>query len=78
MLQGINEKPKQATINAHQQLLSQFQEGVNNQIFVSDVEILTLQEKTNRQLRLHEMLQEHSKDASLIFMSLPMPRQVKL
>lgn len=34
-----------------------------------------LQDKTNRQLRLRELLLENSKDASLVVMSLPMPRK---
>jgi len=32
-------------------------------------------EKTNRHLRLHELLQEHSKDSEMIFLTLPMPRK---
>jgi solute carrier family 12 (sodium/potassium/chloride transporter), member 2 len=42
---------------------------------ITDLELATLQAKTNRQLRLREMLMENSKDSSLIVMSLPMPRK---
>lgn len=35
----------------------------------------TLHEKSNRQMRLRELLQEHSSEANLIIMSLPMPRK---
>ncbi|XP_053405857.1 solute carrier family 12 member 3-like isoform X2 [Mercenaria mercenaria] len=38
-------------------------------------EMLLLKEKTNRQMRLRELLQEHSMDASLIVMTLPVPRK---
>jgi len=31
--------------------------------------------KTNRQLRIHELVVKHSKDAALVVMSLPMPRK---
>ncbi|XP_061403574.1 solute carrier family 12 member 3-like isoform X1 [Lethenteron reissneri] len=38
---------------------------------ISDHEILTLREKTNRQLKLNELMHEHSKDAALIVVSMP-------
>ncbi|KAL3182118.1 hypothetical protein MRX96_035142 [Rhipicephalus microplus] len=43
--------------------------------FVSDSEILAVKEKTNRHLRLHELLRQYSPGASLIVMTLPMPRK---
>ncbi|XP_052280558.1 solute carrier family 12 member 2-like isoform X2 [Dreissena polymorpha] len=41
----------------------------------SEDQMLLLKEKTNRMIRLRELLQEHSKDASLIVMTLPVPRK---
>lgn len=76
MLQGITDKPKEETIIMHQNLLKGFLEGQNEKVFVTETEIHQLEEKTNRHLRLREMLLKHSSDASLIVMSLPMPRQV--
>lgn len=76
MLQGITEKPKEETIIMHQNLLKGFMEGQNERVFVSETELKQLEEKTNRHLRLREMLLKHSSQASLIVMSLPMPRQV--
>lgn len=78
MLQGITDRPKDATIQMHEKLLDGFREGQNEKCFVSDVEIQQQKEKTYRQLRLREMLLKHSSNASLIVMSLPMPRQVSL
>lgn len=78
MLHGMSQKPSQASIDLHSKLLEGFKEGVNQECFVPDTERATLEEKTNRQLRLHELLVEHSTAASLIVMSLPMPRQVKI
>ncbi|XP_077555492.1 solute carrier family 12 member 2-like [Haemaphysalis longicornis] len=43
--------------------------------FVSESEILAVKEKTNRHLRLHELLRQYSTGASLIVMTLPMPRK---
>lgn len=77
MLEGVTEKPKPETIAMHSLLLHGFLEGQggHHECFVSDLERSTLLEKTYRQLRLREMLLEHSSNASLIVMSLPMPRK---
>lgn len=77
MLQGITDRPQDSTIKMHDQLLEGFMEGQNNECFVSRLEYKQLQEKTYRQLRLREMLEMYSSEASLIVMSLPMPRQVR-
>ena len=45
---------------------------------ISATELATLAEKTNRQLRLRELLRLNSADARLVVMSLPMPRKVGL
>ena len=42
---------------------------------VADTELITNKEKTNRHLRLAELLREHSSDAEMIMMTLPMPRK---
>lgn len=75
MLQEVKKSPQQETKNLHSKLLNGFLENENAECFVSDTERAALQEKTNRQLRLRELLLEHSSTASLIVMSLPMPRQ---
>lgn len=77
MLQGVNQKPAKETIDFHSRLLNGFREGDRAECFVSATEEATLQEKTYRQLRLRELLLQHSTSASLIVMSLPMPRQVR-
>lgn len=76
MLQGVTEKPKESTILMHSKLLEGFMEGQSPECFVSHTELKQLEEKTYRQLRLREMLLEHSNTASLIVMSLPIPRKV--
>lgn len=75
MLQDLKNVPKPGTQELHSKLLHGFNEGENTECFISDMEKATLQEKTNRQLRLRELLLQHSKSASLVVMSLPMPRQ---
>lgn len=76
MLQGINDQPQEETINLHNKVLEGFMEGQNSESFISIADYKQLREKTYRQLRLREMMIRHSSDASLIVMSLPMPRQV--
>ena len=45
---------------------------------IVEEEKLANKEKTNRHLRLAEMLQEHSKQAQLIFLTLPLPRKASV
>lgn len=74
MLQGVYDMPKQDTINRHRALLSDFITEDNSGAI--EEELKTLEEKTHRQLRLHELVKQHSINANLIVMSLPMPRKV--
>lgn len=76
LLEGVFDQPKEKTIQMHSKMLDGFLEGQNDQVFVSDAEREKLREKTYLHLRLREMLREHSQKASMIVMSLPMPRQV--
>lgn len=73
MLHDVKTRPKEETIEMHKKLLESF--GENEECSISNTEQDLLQEKTYLQLRLRELLLEHSTDASLIVMSLPMPRQ---
>lgn len=75
MLQGVTDPPKESSLRMHEKMLSGFLQGQNNDCFIPDEERERLQSKTNIQLRLRELLQEHSKNAVLVCMSLPMPRQ---
>lgn len=76
LLEGVFDQPREKTIQMHSKMLDGFLEGQNDQCFVSDAERDKLREKTYMHLRLREMLREHSQKASIIVMSLPMPRQV--
>lgn len=75
MLTDVKQKPKPETINLHKLLLDGFNEGQDSECTVTDTEKQILEAKTNLQLRLRELLLKHSTEASLIVMSLPMPRQ---
>ncbi|ETN67130.1 bumetanide-sensitive Na-K-Cl cotransport protein [Anopheles darlingi] len=71
----VTDTPKDSTILEHQELLSAVVDYNDDLPIVSESERRQLEIKTNRQLRLRELLLEHSKAASLIVMSMPVPRQ---
>lgn len=75
MLQDVKQQPKPETIQLHKLLLDGFNEGQNTDCTVTESEKAILEDKTNLQLRLRELLLKHSTEASLVVMSLPMPRQ---
>nr|AMO44056.1 Na+/K+/2Cl- cotransporter protein [Penaeus japonicus] len=47
----------------------------NEGLWISEAELLGQREKTNRHVRLRELLLENSREASLVVMTLPMPRK---
>lgn len=75
MLRDVKEQPTAETKEMHTHLLDGFNQGQNSDCIVTETEKSVLEDKTNLQLRLHELLLQHSRNASLIVMSLPMPRQ---
>ncbi|XP_054288120.1 bumetanide-sensitive sodium-(potassium)-chloride cotransporter isoform X2 [Macrosteles quadrilineatus] len=77
MIHDISEPPRQGTITFFENLISGFRESNKNntECVVTDDEYRSLREKTYRQLRLRELLQQHSRDSTLVVMSLPMPRK---
>uniref|UniRef100_A0A182JS22 Uncharacterized protein n=1 Tax=Anopheles christyi TaxID=43041 RepID=A0A182JS22_9DIPT len=76
MLQDVTQPPQPETVQMHQQLLKSFEHmpAHLSPPELSSPERVALAEKTHRQLRLREMLLEHSVEARLIVMSMPMPR----
>lgn len=77
MVTGITEKPQTSTVNFFNELLEGFREedGVDPEFCVTPTELTAMQQKTDRQLRLRELLLENSRDSQLVVMSLPMPRK---
>ncbi|XP_047506432.1 bumetanide-sensitive sodium-(potassium)-chloride cotransporter [Pieris napi] len=76
MVQDITEPPKPETKQLFEDTIQKFtEEAMGEDCLISKTELSTLCEKTNRQLRLRELLLANSKDARLVVMSLPMPRK---
>lgn len=44
-------------------------------VTITDSELMAIKEKSNRQMRLRELLLEHSQDAELVVVTLPIPRK---
>ncbi|KAL6255261.1 hypothetical protein P5V15_013599 [Pogonomyrmex californicus] len=73
-------KPAQAgTKTFFDSLIADFQESVDSKNsdddVIKDSELIAMKEKTNRHLRLRELLLENSMEANLVVMTLPMPRK---
>ncbi|XP_012217293.1 bumetanide-sensitive sodium-(potassium)-chloride cotransporter [Linepithema humile] len=73
-------KPAQASTKTFfDSLITDFQESADSKNadddIIKDSELMAMKEKTNRHLRLRELLLENSMEANLIVMTLPMPRK---
>ncbi|XP_012268643.1 bumetanide-sensitive sodium-(potassium)-chloride cotransporter isoform X2 [Athalia rosae] len=78
MVDDISVQPHADTQKFFETLISGFREkdGVENTDYtVTEAELQNLRDKTNRQLRLRELLLENSSDSTFVVMSLPMPRK---
>ncbi|KAK4881311.1 hypothetical protein RN001_004630 [Aquatica leii] len=70
----ISDKPNPKTVEFFNTVIEDFIDNEND-CKISEIELAALQEKTNRHLRLRELLLENSSKATLVVMSLPMPRK---
>ncbi|KAK0042108.1 solute carrier family 12 member 2, partial [Biomphalaria pfeifferi] len=82
VLPEINKKPSEESVRLFNSYLANWKldphKGETKTKFpwkTTDDELELLKEKTQRQIRLRELLLERSKDAALIVMTLPMPRK---
>ncbi|XP_059486359.1 bumetanide-sensitive sodium-(potassium)-chloride cotransporter [Neocloeon triangulifer] len=77
MIHNVSEKPHPSTNMFFEEIIKPFRErpGAADADVVKASELIALKYKTERQLRLRELLLQHSKDANLIVMTMPMPRK---
>ncbi|EDW68151.1 bumetanide-sensitive sodium-(potassium)-chloride cotransporter [Drosophila virilis] len=75
MLKGVQDQPRHDTMLKHKRLIEPFRRSPRNEFGITDEELHSMAEKTQRQLRIHELVVKHSSNASLVVMSLPMPRK---
>ena len=87
VIPDINLKPRKESLANFEKLIEPYRmfdeenpsEGggsKSNELWkIPDNEVIANKEKTYRQIRIQELLQEHSKDAALIMMTLPIARK---
>ncbi|CAJ0960951.1 unnamed protein product, partial [Mesorhabditis belari] len=78
VIADVGRKPKAETIAAWERLITPFvvpDGDENSEGMITESELSSQREKTCRQLRIGELLQEHSKEADLVVMTLPVPRK---
>ncbi|XP_022086932.1 solute carrier family 12 member 2-like isoform X2 [Acanthaster planci] len=83
IISDLNKKPKEESLRRFEELINPWilKEGAGETAEkfpwkITKDEVTTLKEKTTRQIRIRELLREHSREAQLIVMSLPIPRKL--
>ncbi|GMS79950.1 hypothetical protein PENTCL1PPCAC_2125 [Pristionchus entomophagus] len=76
VIADVGKKPNQRTLDAFNELIQPYrgEDGESNGL-ITDSELSAQREKTYRQLRIGELLKEHSSDADLVVVTLPVPRK---
>ncbi|XP_014254054.1 bumetanide-sensitive sodium-(potassium)-chloride cotransporter isoform X1 [Cimex lectularius] len=78
VIPDITKKPLEETSNYFDSLIKDFvvDDGhAEDGVLVGNAELSAMKDKTNRHLRLRELLHENSMNSNLIVMTLPMPRK---
>ncbi|XP_050667992.1 bumetanide-sensitive sodium-(potassium)-chloride cotransporter-like [Leptidea sinapis] len=75
MIRGLNVPPREETQLFFSTLIQDLRTDSESDTLIQDSELISLNVKTQRYLRLRELLLEHSSTSSMIVVTLPMPRQ---
>ncbi|CAG7828067.1 unnamed protein product [Allacma fusca] len=76
VIPDITSKAKEETKVEFEAMIKPFvNDDVTDGTAISSADIVTHREKTNRHLRLHELLLAHSKNSTFVVMTLPVPRK---
>ncbi|XP_045501321.1 bumetanide-sensitive sodium-(potassium)-chloride cotransporter-like isoform X2 [Colias croceus] len=75
IIQGLYDPPQNETIQMFNTIIERFRSDTKSDVLITEAELQRLQWKTYRHLRLRELLLENSSNASMVVMTLPMPRQ---
>ncbi|KAK9507128.1 hypothetical protein O3M35_008934 [Rhynocoris fuscipes] len=77
VIPDITKKPMEETALLFDSLIKGFinESGDDDGIYVNHAELSAMKDKTNRHLRLRELLMENSVNSNLVVMTLPMPRK---
>lgn len=79
VIPDISKQAQDKTKSFFDSLIASFQQtddpNATDDDVIKDSELIAMKEKTNRHLRLRELLLENSMEANLVVMTLPMPRK---
>ncbi|KFD63013.1 hypothetical protein M514_24780 [Trichuris suis] len=85
VIPDILRSPQDATTAEFNQLMDKFKTSENNSlqqemggdftVYTDDAELASMKLRTNEQLRIREEMLQHSKDANLVVVTLPVPRK---
>ncbi|XP_039291807.1 bumetanide-sensitive sodium-(potassium)-chloride cotransporter-like isoform X3 [Nilaparvata lugens] len=82
LIPDITKKPQEETTLFFENLIKDLKAPENDeegkeedQGYITEADLMATKDKTNRHLRLRELLLENSTDAELVVMTLPMPRK---
>ncbi|XGW16877.1 hypothetical protein V3C99_001928 [Haemonchus contortus] len=76
VITGFDHPPNKSTMQEFQQLVAPFKNGgIEKRGLITDEELENFCLKTNRYLRTRELLHQHSRNADLIIVTLPIPRR---
>ncbi|KAJ6635705.1 Bumetanide-sensitive sodium-(potassium)-chloride cotransporter [Pseudolycoriella hygida] len=76
LISDITKKPQESTVRFFKEMITEFMaEDKESIATISEADLLGVQDKTNRHLRLREYVLEKSSKSDLVVMTLPMPRK---
>lgn len=78
VITDITKKPHDDTVSMFETLIKDLmstEDADDDGVHVTEAELMAMKDKTNRHLRLRELLLEYSTNSNLIVMTLPMPRK---
>ncbi|CAG7838637.1 unnamed protein product [Allacma fusca] len=76
VIPDITKKAQESTKKEFEAMINPFKDDEAEEgTSITSAELIALREKTNRHLRLRELLLQHSKDATFVVLTLPVPRK---
>ncbi|XP_067119704.1 solute carrier family 12 member 2-like isoform X2 [Centruroides vittatus] len=77
VIPDVTKSPQDSSKKEFENIIQKWKHNTENKdnFLITEAELLALKDKSNRHMRLRELLLQHSNEASLIVMTLPMPRK---
>ncbi|XP_067144438.1 solute carrier family 12 member 2-like isoform X2 [Centruroides vittatus] len=77
VIPDVTKSPQDSSKKEFENIIQKWKHNTENKdnSLITEAELLALKDKSNRHMRLRELLLQHSNEAALIVMTLPMPRK---